>query len=223
MGGAKNGVENPFSRKLNQPQSARRRGSLLLSAGVVIALPLLAIASVFGCRVWRVASARQSLDSLHAEYAWQHETFDLSHHERPCRWLGRLANWVGDSTVSEVSMVEVDAPTVDDDQLGFLDRLLQVRSLELNCPLATDRTLQVIHRLPNLRYLTLVDGKFSILGLLQLRQLPHLKSLNLDCRQYSDVELAVLKIELAGVEICDVARNAPEGYAVESGIQRPAA
>ncbi|MCA9126096.1 MAG: hypothetical protein KDB22_03385 [Planctomycetales bacterium] len=168
---------------------------LLGSAFVVVLAAMLA----WAVRIHRIESSRRALDQLNATHFWQHQTFGSQPHSiSPLRRIA--ARWLGDSTVSGLSVVNIDAQA-EDQQLGFIDSLYEVRTLKLCSDLATDRTLELISKLPNLKNLTLVGSKFTIRGLLQLRQAKSLQRLTLGADQLTPMQFAVLSDAVPCLEL----------------------
>lgn len=158
------------------------------------------VATLAARRVVRIESARYALARLNATYHWEHEPVSPRHRGQKATQQ-RLAKWLGNSTVSGLSDVQIDQPDAGDAKLGFLSSLLETQSLQLYSDAATDQTLAIVSQMPNLQYLKLFGSRFTVHGLLKLRQLPSLKQLTIDAMQLSPIEFAVLKAELPGVKL----------------------
>lgn len=194
------------SREILGEQFARRFA--IVSAAAATGIAVIAI-TLMGIRINRIETSRHTLDAMGAKSFWQHESFD-SPNSSSTKVRSQIARWLGDSTVSGISVVSINDTEADDAQLEVLQEMDEVRSLDLRSDAATDNTLAVISRLPNLRYLTVVGSKFTIRGLLQLRKAEFLRRLCVDRQQLTPMELAVLSDAIPSLQIADLRTLPPE-------------
>lgn len=177
---------------------------------IVLALTTLFLSGGIWLRWWQIACLKKTLEAAKASYALADQNAILSETEMHLRgsrqrlsersWLGKLCNLAAPG----ISQVRIVKGNLGDGQLHFVDHLHEVERLDLRSDQATDSTLERISRLPNLRYLTIVGKRISVRGLLKLRSARELSQVRFVARDYTPIERAVLKAELAGVAFLDL-------------------
>ncbi|MCR9296455.1 MAG: hypothetical protein NXI32_27405 [bacterium] len=173
----------------------------------------------FGTRVRRINKAEAALQGLEARYEkiskqpanYFQDLLCFNSSDSPMDWPKAVANWIA----ADIVAANIHAKDFDDERLGFIEQLVEVRDFELHSNLVTDRTLELISRLPNLRCLTLGGGQFSAVGLLQLRNHPKLARLRIQEELYTPIEIATLRCELCGVQVEGVAAAEPRSVILQ--------
>ncbi len=167
-------------------------------------------ASLVGWHYQQVRTSVAWLDEHDASYEWHYQ---VPHLERlPLQRLqAKLAPVVGQAIVSDIHTVTLNEPSLNDDDLSQLSRLMNLNNLTLVSHQATDETLARVADLKQLRSIAISGRRFTFEGLLELRKLPRLRYLNLSDMQLSMAELAVLEsaVPLANLKYTKSEHHAP--------------
>ena len=212
--------EDPWQQTTQQVRDAAeidllfRWGKRIFQGGMaLIAMGMLLGLSILAARTYRIEATHTELQRIQAEYKWQHQSYERKMRKTPqVRCHRMLAEWLGNSLVSDFSVVRIDGP-LNDGQLRFLHNLRAVRVLELHSDLATDATLTMLSKLPHLQHLTIIGNRFTVKGLLQLRESASLDRIRFGGSNFSPIELAVIESEIPATPITEPTPAMPSVFA----------
>lgn len=185
------------SRAIASTQGRIGQGRIGITAGVLLFIALAIFAFIARDEVNLVTS----LDSANATFTRDNQSSaNVRPNIRQLQWLSEFIfpYW------NDIDSVTFHSESLQDEDLAFLRKLPNVKSLQLHSDGATDKTLETICTLENLRSLSITGEKFTVHGLLRLRKAGKLEQLRIDTDRYSPIEMAVLKSELMAVNVSGI-------------------
>ena len=174
--------------------------------------------TIVGLRMQRLHATRAAIARMGGETVLARHTLLAVRQKKPQFQLGATATYLGNSKQEQalrpvlawprITEVRIDNAAATDQDLQPLTGLTSLVSLELCSDVASDSFLAAISRLPKLRRLKISGESFTVKGMLKLRESKSLEHIEFDPASFSAIEVAVIKMEIAG---------AVESRAIEAG------